>query len=281
MGKANEMESSSTFSAICGKEREQISDEICKFLTYQLLDKQDKRKSPRIPVCFPTNYLLYDGKKWNPSEQTMHALNLSSTGMKAMSSVDIPINTFLYVKFSLVERTPIQASAQVKWAKSFEKLWFVGLTFTELKQEQQIALLDYVSTERSKWFAQLSKQTGKDRRVYFRAPSSTLVSYNLYTDSRAGLWKPQPNKLSLIDVCANGVRFKLKQRLPAGSIVSFSFPLGKNSFPVVGKIVWAKLYPDGLTYHGLQFMNLKEEEREVIIKFVLQEQQLQLKASMK
>ncbi len=258
---------------VCRNEQERISEEIEKFLTFRLKNSQDRRKNPRVPVCFPVTYLLHDGKKWKMSEQIIQALNLSADGIKGVSTEKIPVKSFLFVRFKFRDRLLIRIAAQIKWGEYFEGLWFMGLAFGDLKPEHKRALIDFATAERAEWFSRITKLTGKDRRMYFRVGVEARTHFSVYSDSHVGHWDYQPERLALLNVSGDGASVRYEKELLKGSLVSFNFPFGENAFPVIAKVVWCQARPDGQFLAGLQFANLQEEHREAIVKFVFQEQQ--------
>ncbi|MCM8789531.1 MAG: PilZ domain-containing protein [Candidatus Omnitrophica bacterium] len=119
----------------------------------------DKRKSKRISARFTIIYDVYKplsaSMRVAGKEVDALMLDLSSRGMAICTNYDIPASTVLRIKFTLINRKA-ELESQVKSIElmgevRYNVLWGnnehrLGIEFTEIKEEDQKAIEDFVET---------------------------------------------------------------------------------------------------------------------------------------
>ncbi len=259
-------------------EQDRIQEEIIQFLSYELSDKVDKRRMPRVPVSIPATYYLYQGEQWDKVGKNFLALNLSNIGMKGLSGEQLVPNSYLFVRFSIGKETPIQILGKVAWGTRFQNQWLSGIDFTNSEPRYRGMIDEFVNAERGRWFATMARKTGKDRRKFFRIPRENTVEFTIYEPGASQRWEKQVDRLTLVDLSATGMGVRCRRRFSIGTLIAFSLPIQDEQVSLIGEVLWTKLDRYGNTTYGLRFLNLEESHRDAIIRYVLQEEQKLIRA---
>ena len=100
--------------------------------------------------------------------------------------------------------------------------------------------------------------SGKDQRRFPRADQVLEAHYRADGD-------PTPTWLmmSVQNISAGGLRFRAEDELDPGRLLRMKIALPGNPVPmeVRGRIVWKQMHAAGVTEHGLEFVDLTEQQR--------------------
>ncbi len=112
--------------------------------------------------------------------------------------------------------------------------------------------------------------TGKEKRAYLRVPSRCVLKYTVLSKDLRPL-VDMVIKSHTDNICANGVKFVVRKRMPVRAILEFQFriPSTDKILTGLGEVVRVKLSSSKKSYNvGLKFVWMQKKNIELIDAYV-------------
>ena len=112
--------------------------------------------------------------------------------------------------------------------------------------------------------------TGPEKRAYLRVPSRCIIKYTKLSKNLK-LFINSIKKSHTEDICAKGVKFIVRKKIPIHTILEFQFRIPGTSRNVagLGKVVRIKPRSNGKSYDvGLEFLWTQPKNTELIDAYV-------------
>jgi len=215
---------------------------------------QERRRFARLYVGVEAAYC----RTSDPAvKATVLVQDLSVAGLRFIGKEILPVDTRLAMEISLPERTGVLSlEAHVIWQNQFSKSFYdTGVLFGSLTPPTQ-RLLEQC----------LQQQVGRaeEQRRFVRCNLSTMVTYESLSATTGA-----HNCLSM-DVSLSGMRALMRELLPEGTALRFSFNLPDDSNPIaaLGVVVWARKGEHELFETGIEFSEIDDEELDRINNYI-------------
>ncbi len=118
--------------------------------------------------------------------------------------------------------------------------------------------------------ADLRLRDVRQRRTAVRVPVTLAFSFDAVVEDGEDVPLEPPLAALVLDLSADGMRFRTDQPLPIGTQLRAEFP-ARRPVPLLVEVLRHEDLRGG-TAHGCRFVGITERERDLLIQFVLQEE---------
>ncbi|MBN2534493.1 MAG: PilZ domain-containing protein [Spirochaetales bacterium] len=200
----------------------------------------EKRQFPRVVLSSIVDY---------SSTISARARDVSETGIGILSRRDFETGTPLFLVISLPELGLFKTIGQVVWTKEIkEDLYTNGLKFLSLKKDDRDKIKTYV---------QKILNSLNERRKTSRTVLDILINFEMKGRSYA-------KNLNLDGMC-----MVTSRALEQGKIILLGITLPDSSIiNVYGRVVWCKNNRPNIFENGIEFLDIKKEDLELLKSFV-------------
>lgn len=201
---------------------------------------KEKRQFPRVALSSIVDY---------SSTMNARARNVSETGIGILSRRNFETGTPLFLIISLPEVGFLKTIGQVVWTKEIKaNLYTNGLKFLSLKEEDR---------EKIKTYVQKILNSLNERRRTPRTVLDILINFEMKGRSYA-------KNLNFDGLC-----MVTSRALEEGKIILLGITLpDKYVINAYGRVVWCKNKKPNVFESGIEFLDIKEEDQDILKSFV-------------
>jgi c-di-GMP-binding flagellar brake protein YcgR len=211
-------------------------------------DFTEKRKTPRKLLPLHKAITMDVKADGIDEELSIFLLDISRTGMRIISSFELPVG--INVKLRLEVQEDIDLEATVLWQKGlWEGMFFVGFQFEQM-----------VNVEFEKICRFLQGFSPDDRREHFRLDLDLLAELISIKDGDRIRCLIQDLSLSGMKVVHKGTRFDWKQRFHCKIYRGFE----DDFMEVEAETVWSKELLGGMSVSAFRFIGMNEEKEKAV-----------------
>lgn len=216
---------------------------------------KEKRGFVRINVDAHMTYAIKESAH-PPQRVTLE--DISSEGVRVIINKPLQSSDVLELTLQIPGiAKDIKAQAQVVWQREITfNLFDTGIRFTGMKDEDNKTLVDFIE-----------RITGRntERREYVRCDLNTEIKYSLIGDP------DMKNDCSSVDVCVLGLKILAREKLEKGTQLRIVFNLPQEKDEIVAKctvVAWVKKGEKDLFETGIEFLEISEEDKGRISRFI-------------
>lgn len=208
----------------------------------------EKRKTPRKLLPLHKAIIMHILADDISEELSIFLLDISRTGMRIISSFELPVGK--NVKLKLEVQEDIGLDATVLWQKSlWEGMYFVGFQFEQM-----------VNVEFDKICRFLQGFSPDDRREHFRLDLDLLAELHSVQTEEHFRCLIQDLSLSGMKLVHKGARFEWKQRFRCRVFRGFD----EDFIEVDAETVWSKDLLGGMSVSAFRFIGMNEDKEKAV-----------------